>query len=188
MLGLNRLRFYVVYFEINFLLSCSLMKSLLKVLIFFQLLITGPALLAGISSDSLGWALKPGYDSLKFSRLLTWGYEILPNQPDSALFFGRKVLTALKQYPGWRLKAEALGLIGSGHNGKANFDSSIFYFEACRKIFEENNYLRGVANMWNSLGNAYMGLGKNQKALEAYRASNHLALSHAEASSLLGIS
>ncbi len=125
--------------------------------------------------DSLNQLCLRGHDTSKVLALNKISRLLVSNQPDSALMLADSALAIATRIRYKTGIAQAYFGIGSAQTTAGRYDEGIKNLLSAIAIFETLNNRRAVTNMYNSIGNAYVGLKNNGKAFEFFMKSYRMA-------------
>ena len=106
-----------------------------------------------------------------FDSLYSKGYELLNNNPDSAIFFGLAHLHYSEKVNDSSEIAYAYGLLGLSHYYKSEFDTALAYELRALEMFEQQQDSFGLSSTYVNLGNIYGDQGFYPRAIHYFMKS-----------------
>jgi serine phosphatase RsbU (regulator of sigma subunit) len=125
--------------------------------------------------DSLNILCSKSHDTTKVKLLCKISRIIEGNNPDSAATLAENALQIAKKNKYLFGMASAYGRLGSAQTTIGKYDLAISNLIKSADIFEKTKNIYGLANVLNTIGNAYLGTKNNAKAYEYFLRSNKLA-------------
>jgi tetratricopeptide (TPR) repeat protein len=127
--------------------------------------------------DSLKKHLKdfPTEDTSAVQTLNKISLAYMHKANDSCLLFADKAIELAKKIGYTAGVADGYDRKGGFYNGKGEYKKGLYYSIEGYKLFEKLKDKRAMSNLMNSIGNTYLGLNNNEKALESYLKSYEIA-------------
>lgn len=108
-------------------------------------------------------------DSGRLEALIRYATKVyLKKDPDSAIYFANQVLAEATALNMPMQIARAQGTKGSAAFNKGEYRQAIHYHTISLEIYLNEQYLKGIGNCYNNLGNSYLRLGEPTKAMKLY--------------------
>ncbi|MCE3260710.1 MAG: hypothetical protein K0S12_2351, partial [Bacteroidetes bacterium] len=125
--------------------------------------------------DSLNRIFPKSHDTMKVYILCSISRFYEANDPERAIKMADSALAIAKRANFQMGIGGACGSLGSCLCTAGRYDESIKTLINAIKIFEAKNSKRHLANTYNTMANAYMGLKNNEKAYEYFLKSYNMA-------------
>ena len=123
----------------------------------------------GVNVDSLiDVSLGMSNDTAKVDLLVTIGYRLLYNQPDSSVVFARHATDLAQKLGDIPREIKSKQLIGYYFRNRGNLDSSLYYFQETLQLAESVSDRVGIAASLTSIGNVHNQRGSYELAREYY--------------------
>lgn len=123
-------------------------------------------ILAQSKKDSLLNVLKKSGFNDTLCNELIWTYVF--NQPDSAIYFGKRGLEWADKNGESRLKSKMLNRIGVAYDIKSKQDSALFFYNSAIVEAQKSGDRKSEGGALNNIGLVYWNQGKAEKAIEHY--------------------
>lgn len=104
-------------------------------------------------------------------------WELMFNDPDSALQYAKAAYNDLQHFATPQLLSDSYNTLASIYYLKANYEQSKFYCILALIVRSASNDQRGLMSSWNNLGNTLKELGQYKNELQCY----YKALAYASA-------
>lgn len=100
------------------------------------------------------------------------------NNLDKSIEYQRKAIAIFEGLNDKASAAPSYVNIGINYKKREQYDSALFFFEKAEHVFLEVGNVRGVAVTLQNIGSIHLILGDQEKALQHFRQSNEVCLSH----------
>lgn len=139
------------------------------------------------SIDSLNKLYLTASDTAKVKLLCAIARNLVTNNPDTAILVAQKALDLSQRLNYVLGNAISYNMVGSCHNGKGKYDLAIENYLSSLAIYEKLKNKQGICDLNNGIGNAYLGLKQNQKALTYFFKSYTLANDPPKLDNMIGV-
>lgn len=114
-------------------------------------------------------------DTAKMEGLIRLCKALVPSYPDSVIRVNKSLLNLSLQLHNDRGEGISYENLGNYHNGRANYKEALSWLLKAGVCYQRGHLQKELGVLYNSIGNTYLGINNDSKALEYFELSRDIA-------------